>query len=273
MKNQNKNQSFTDSFTDDEDILNKELEKELEIPENGDSSDDLNQDDDKKIEEKDKVNDEVRQGESSSGERVSPGGEGDLGQEEATEEEKEEDKGEEKSESYIKAQLLKIQTQVNQLLGYLDGVDIPRDKLEKGITVSESIKLKKEESEDGQSVVEGVFTGEEMIGPDGKRYSIPSNYASKSKLLEGDILKLIIKRDGTFVYKQIGPVDRDRLIGTLIKNDTSDQYYAMVDGERWKLLKASVTFFKGDVGDEIIILVPADAKSKWAAVENIVKKA
>ena len=251
MKNQNKNQSFTDSFTDDEDILNKELEKELEIPENDESD----QDDDQKIEEKeDEVNDEVR--------------EGDLGQE-VTEEEK----GEEKSESYIKAQLLKIQTQVNQLLGYLNGVDIPNQKLEKGITVSESIKLKKEESEEGQSVVEGVFTGEEMIGPDGKRYSIPSNYASKSKLLEGDILKLIIKRDGTFVYKQIGPVDRDRLIGTLIKNDTNDQYYAMVDGERWKLLKASVTFFKGDVGDEIIILVPADAKSKWAAVENIVKKA
>ena len=32
-------------------------------------------------EEDDKVNDEVRQGESPSGERVSPGGEGDLGQE------------------------------------------------------------------------------------------------------------------------------------------------------------------------------------------------
>ncbi len=192
--------------------------------------------------------------------------------EEASTDEFMEDK-EESGESYIKAQLLKIQTQVNQLLSYLDGADIPSQKLEKGITVSESVAKKKEEEEEGQSVVEGVFTGEEMIGPDGKRYSIPSNYASKSKLLEGDILKLIIKKDGTFIYKQIGPVDRNRLIGTLIKNDTNDQFYAMVDGERWKLLKASVTFFKGDVGDEVVILVPADAKSKWAAVENIVKKA
>jgi hypothetical protein len=258
MENQNKNQSFTDSFAEDEEFLNEELEKELEIPDNNNSSDDLKKDEEE-ISESGIVEDDIQE--------VIQGGEESV--DEDGEDEKDQSK---KSESYIKAQLIKIQTQINQLLGYLDGVDIPNDRLEKGITVSESIKNKKEEEEEGQNVVEGVFTGEEMIGPDGKRYSIPSNYASKSKLLEGDILKLIIKRDGTFIYKQIGPVDRNRLIGTLIKNDANDQYYAMVDGERWKLLKASVTFFKGEVGDEIIILVPADAKSKWAAVENIVNK-
>ena len=31
-----------------------------------------------------------------------------------------------------------------------------------------------------------------MIGPDGKNYPVPANYASKSKLIEGDILKLTI---------------------------------------------------------------------------------
>lgn len=253
MEKQNKNQSFTDSFADEGEFLNEELEKELEISENDDISLDLDEDKEEGDEEDKKPKDDD--------------------QEEEREEDSQPAGGEEKAESYVKAQLLKIQTQVTQLLNYLDGADIPNQKLEKGITVSESIKLKKEEQEDGQNVVEGVFTGEEMIGPDGKRYSIPSNYASKSKLLEGDILKLIIKKDGTFVYKQIGPVDRTRLIGTLIRNDATDQYYAMVDGERWKLLKASVTFFKGEAGDEIIILVPADAKSKWAAVENIVKKA
>lgn len=175
------------------------------------------------------------------------------------------------SENFVKIQLLKIQNQINQLLAFLDGEEIPTKK-EAGLTLNESLSLKKEEEEQGQAVVEGVFTGEEMIGPDGKHYSIPSNYASKSKLVEGDILKLIIKRDGTFVYKQIGPVERRRLIGTLIRNDATDQFYVMVDGERWRILKASVTFFKGEVGDETVILVPIDAKSKWAAVENIVSK-
>ena len=35
-------------------------------------------------------------------------------------------------------------------------------------------------------VIEGVFDGQMMMGPDGKNYPIPANYASKSKLVEGD---------------------------------------------------------------------------------------
>ena len=232
MTDENKNKNLND----EEIKLNEELERELEIDESLMSEDEREAEPIKEVDDK------------------------------AVEKHKEK-----KEDDYVKIQLLKIQNQINQLLGYLDGEEIPKHK-EEGITVNESLKLKNEEEEEGQTVVEGVFTGEEMIGPDGKHYSIPSNYASKSKLVEGDILKLIIKRDGTFVYKQIGPVERSRLIGTLIRNDATDQFYVMVDGERWRILKASVTFFKGDVGDEAIILVPADAKSKWAAVENIVRK-
>ncbi|HET7630020.1 MAG TPA: hypothetical protein VFK03_01460, partial [Candidatus Saccharimonadales bacterium] len=55
-------------------------------------------------------------------------------------------------------------------------------------------------------VIEGVFDGQNMVGSDGKTYPVPANYASKSKLVQGDILKLTIADDGTFLYKQIGPV-------------------------------------------------------------------
>ncbi|PLS81214.1 hypothetical protein CYG49_02680, partial [Candidatus Saccharibacteria bacterium] len=65
-------------------------------------------------------------------------------------------------------------------------------------------------------VIEGVFEGQTMIGPDGKNYPVPANYASKSKLIEGDILKLTIADDGSFIYKQIGPVARRQIIGTLV---------------------------------------------------------
>ena len=61
---------------------------------------------------------------------------------------------------------------------------------------------KEDASEDG-IIVEGVFNGQIMIGPDGKQYSVPANYASKSKLVEGDILKLTIDKDGSFIFKQI----------------------------------------------------------------------
>ena len=39
-----------------------------------------------------------------------------------------------------------------------------------------------------ERIIEGVFNGEKMIGGDGLEYNMPANYASKSKLVEGDIL-------------------------------------------------------------------------------------
>lgn len=121
-------------------------------------------------------------------------------------------------------------------------------------------------------IVEGIFDGENMIGPDGKQYSIPANYASKSKLVEGDILKLTIRDNGTFVYKQIGPIERVRLVGVLEKNENGN-FYANVEGKRWRLITASVTYYRGQSGDEIVILIPEKGESKWAAVENIVRNA
>jgi hypothetical protein len=134
-----------------------------------------------------------------------------------------------------------------------------------------------EDSEDiinnGQSgkIIEGVFDGENMIGPDGKQYSVPANYASKSKLVEGDILKLTITPRGTFVYKQIGPIERSRVIGELEK-DGNGNFFVRSEGKQWRVLPASVTYFKGNPGDETIILIPKAGESKWAAVENIVRE-
>ena len=68
-------------------------------------------------------------------------------------------------------------------------------------------------------VIEGVFDGQTMHDADGKAYPVPANYASKSKLVEGDILKLTIADDGSFIYKQIGPVARRQVIGTLVQHD------------------------------------------------------
>lgn len=121
-------------------------------------------------------------------------------------------------------------------------------------------------------VVEGVFDGQGMVGGDGKCYSIPPNYASKSKLVEGDMLKLTIGARGNFIYKQIGPIERQRLIGTLAYDQESGQYLIVAGGRSWKVLKASITYYKAEAGDEAVILAPKNAPSKWAAVENIIRK-
>src|SRR5664279_1973848 len=49
-------------------------------------------------------------------------------------------------------------------------------------------------------IIEGVFDGQNMVGSDAKTYPVPANYASKSKLVQGDILKLTIADDGSFLY-------------------------------------------------------------------------
>ncbi|MCA9341395.1 hypothetical protein KC952_02590 [Candidatus Saccharibacteria bacterium] len=115
-------------------------------------------------------------------------------------------------------------------------------------------------------VIEGVFDGQKFAGPDGREYPVPANYASKSKLVEGDILKLTITEEGGFIYKQIGPVDRTQLIGVLVQHDGN--YYIEANGRQYRILLASVTYFRINVGDQVTIIVPTDnPDATWAAVE------
>lgn len=115
-------------------------------------------------------------------------------------------------------------------------------------------------------IIEGVFDGQNMVGSDGKTYPVPANYASKSKLVQGDILKLTIADDGTFLYKQIGPIARRQIVGTL---ELKDGHYLVTVGDHsYRVLLASVTYFKAKPGDQVSINVPEeDPKAEWAALE------
>jgi hypothetical protein len=124
----------------------------------------------------------------------------------------------------------------------------------------------------GGRVIEGVFDGEHMIGEDGRKYLVPPNYASKSKLVEGDLLRLNISDSGKFIFKQKGPIERQRLMGTLVQDDLSSEWKVMADNHAFKVLPAAVSFHRGAVGDDAVILAPKDAPSRWAALENIVKR-
>jgi len=120
-------------------------------------------------------------------------------------------------------------------------------------------------SPDGK-IIEGIFDGQIMIGPDGKNYPVPANYASKSKLVEGDIMKLTITDDGKFLYKQIGPVERKTVIGTLTQHD--DKYFVEVGSKEYQILYASVTYFHLKNGSQVSVTIPANNDdATWAAVE------
>lgn len=133
-------------------------------------------------------------------------------------------------------------------------------------------RKRKSEFEEGDgTIIEGTFDGQIMHGIDGKQYPVPANYASKSKLVEGDMLKLTITPDGSFIYKQIGPANRRSMIG-IVSQDEKGNYFILSEGKPYRVLLASITYFKAQPGDEVVIMIPRDLDSTWAAIENVLAK-
>lgn len=126
--------------------------------------------------------------------------------------------------------------------------------------------------EEGQSV-EGIFDGERMIDSSGKIYQVSANYASKSKLVEGDPLKLYITPDGKYFYKQIGPIER-KTMPAVLKMEGSRYILEAEDGVVYNVLTASVTYYMSlyhlQPGDNVMIMVPADKPSRWAVIDNVI---
>lgn len=100
-------------------------------------------------------------------------------------------------------------------------------------------------AEENAEVVEGKFDGYFMIGADQKKYPVPLNYSSKTKLVAGDLLKLKILEDGKFIYKLIQPVERKHIRAVLSKTDDNKFVAITDDGKNYFLNQAAVTFFKG----------------------------
>jgi len=122
------------------------------------------------------------------------------------------------------------------------------------------------DTKSAKDYIEGVFNGRFMIDETGKEYLLPENYASKSKLVAGDILKLVVAPNGTFVFKQIKPVPRVSKVGVL--SYASGNYNVTSEDKKYNVLKASVTYYKAKPGDKITIILPEGKTTDWAAVEN-----
>jgi len=119
-------------------------------------------------------------------------------------------------------------------------------------------------------VVEGIFDGQNMMDINGNSYPVPANYASKSKLVEGDGMKLTITDEGKFIYKQIAPIERRTVKGVLIQED--GQYKILTEGKVYRVLLASVTFYRAEVGDQVTILLPKEGEAHWGAVEAVIPR-
>ena len=123
-----------------------------------------------------------------------------------------------------------------------------------------------------QSKVEaltGVFNGLDMITDDGKKTPVFKDYIVKSMIVEGDRLKFV-KEDGQELFKQIQRVKRDRLIGVLAKKD--GEFNVVTEKGSFRIPSESIEYFKIKEGDNVMVIVPSEGKSSWAAVENLAPK-
>lgn len=126
------------------------------------------------------------------------------------------------------------------------------------------------DDEDTTKVIEWVYDGYFMIGSDEKKYPVPLNYSSKTKLVPWDVLKLRIMQDWKLIYKLIWPCQKKYIKATLTKAEDS-KYYAITDEwETYYLNQAAVTFFKWKPGDELSIIVNAEWTWTYAAIEAVI---
>lgn len=172
--------------------------------------------------------------------------------------------------SDIETDLKRIHVTLNQLTKF--DVEAPEKFME--IVSNSEIKkeIEKAEDEENMEVIEGVFDGYFMTGTDQKKYPVPMNYSSKTKLVPGDKLKLKILEDGKFIYKLIEPVERKHIRAILTKTE-ENKFVAVTDERKsYFLNQAAVTFFKGKPGDELYILINDKEEYGFAAIEAVIKK-
>ena len=116
--------------------------------------------------------------------------------------------------------------------------------------------------------IEGWFDGHKMNTEDGKVYDIPQNYAAKSKLVYGDLLKLI-EQDGSQIFKQVEKKDRKELLAILSKKEGG--WVALTDAGSYEISATAADFQSAQLNDEAIVLVPEDNLNvPYAALDEIV---
>lgn len=167
----------------------------------------------------------------------------------------------------IENDLKKVKNTLNTLSTLKDNID----SLDAIIEANKANQPKVQEL-DG-NVIEGEFDGYFMVGDDLKKYPVPVNYSSKSKLIPGDRLKVTIKENGELIYKLITPAERKHVRAVLTKDEKDTNKFLAIssDKQTYNLNTAAISFFKGLPGDEVYITINKEGKGSYAALEAIIK--
>jgi len=101
----------------------------------------------------------------------------------------------------------------------------------------------------------GKYDGKDLITEAGEKYEVPANYAAKSKLVYGDILKLI-EEDGKKLFKQIERVRKERVEGILTKKDGA--WFLLTDRGSYKVSESAAQFQSAQLNSQATAYLPAE---------------
>jgi len=113
----------------------------------------------------------------------------------------------------------------------------------------------------------GVFDGQHMVSDGGKMYPVMPNYASTTKLVEGDRLKLVIGEGGMH-YKQVERVKTGIFIG--MAKEVEGRMMIEYNGKYYKAIQASLNYHDVKDGQELFIVLPLDRDADWVAIEGVI---
>lgn len=167
----------------------------------------------------------------------------------------------------------KIENDLKKVKNTLQTLSSLKDNIGSLDSIISSHKVDRPKIEKEGNIIEGEFDGYFMVGDDLKKYPVPVNYSSKSKLIPGDKLKVTIKDNGELIYKLITPAERKHIRAVLTKDEKDTNKFLAIssDKQTYNLNTAAVSFFKWLPGDEVYITINKEGIGSYAALEAIIK--
>lgn len=116
----------------------------------------------------------------------------------------------------------------------------------------------------------GYFDGASIVSDDGTKHDVPYNYIAKSRVLYGDILKIIEINDKK-VFKNIDKRERVKAEGIITKKQ--GEWYVLTSHGSHKLLKTACEFHNLEVNDRVSVVLPGDnVKAPFAALDKVLSQ-
>jgi len=158
--------------------------------------------------------------------------------------------------------------QIQELVGRIEQIESTLNSAKKILRKLESDYLKVDYTQ-----VEGVvgkYDGKDLITEAGEKHEVPANYAAKSKLVYGDVLKLI-EEDGKKLFKQIERVRKERVEGILTKKDGA--WFLLTDRGSYKVSDSAAQFQNAQLNSQASAYLPEENMDAPFATLDVVEGA